>query len=494
MMIIQNVRSRVLAGHFLFTWGCVLIAATIHPGIADAQWTLQQINLNPSVKCLADPAQNPVTKKAAGDPFVSVAWWPTGQQHFAYLDGEGTIWDVVWLPPPDNRWYCQQINNNGQTPGLPATNATAGLSAATGPSVGVYDKQQHFVYIYGVLNTFSGPPAGTIYDSFYNGQGWVGQTINLTPPTNAPQAAWGPTNLIFASSQGPKFSVAVWDYGTQQHFTYMDASGTVNDVYWDGNKWNFQQVNQIYVSSCPTSPSCNKNGTTAAPLGCGDPFVGIFVPFNKEGNTNGQQHFGYRDCQGTIWDPWYDGPTNSWTWQQINNGGNARVKNAPPAFRGPFIWSFSSRGSWDDQQHFTYVDSNGVIWDPWYDWADNKWKLQQINNGGRTKGPQAVGGVFANVFVFPNNSKQQHIAYRDSAGEIWDSWYDGHNWNLQKINMNGVNNPINQSAGMTAGPPAAGDVFVWTWGNSNQTQQHFTYRDTTGVIWDAYYNINFIGP
>ncbi|MGB8899950.1 MAG: hypothetical protein WCC90_12295 [Methylocella sp.] len=55
------------------------------------------------------------------------------------------------------------------------------------------------------------------------------------------------------------------------------------------------------------------------------------------------------------------------------------------------------------------------------------WKLQKINNGGNTSGPAAVQVPFASLY-----KSQQHVAYRDSAGNIWDSWYDpsSNNWNL----------------------------------------------------------------
>ena len=77
-----------------------------------------------------------------------------------------------------------------------------------------------------------------------------------------------------------------------------------------------------------------------------------------------------------------------------------------------------------------------MIWDPWWDGDHNVWKIQQINRaGGQTpSAPPAVGGPFVSVY---NN--QQHFAYPDSFGTIWDSWWDGDNaiWNLQQINTGG---------------------------------------------------------
>ena len=101
------------------------------------------------------------------------------------------------------------------------------------------------------------------------------------------------------------------------------------------------------------------------------------------------------------------------------------------------------------------------------------WNLQQINNDGLTKGPAAVGDPFVCLF----GEEQMHVAYRDGVGTIWDSWYDRsrHLWNLQKIN----------AGGLTNGPAAVGGPFVWTVAGQ---QQHFTYRDPKGTIWDSWYN------
>lgn len=71
---------------------------------------------------------------------------------------------------------------------------------------------------------------------------------------------------------------------------------------------------------------------------------------------------------------------------------------------------------------------------------------------------------------------------RDASGTIWDAWYNGSGWNLQQINL----------GGRTTGPAAVGRIFVWVWpleASSNQvTQQHYTYRDATGAIWDAFWS------
>jgi C1A family cysteine protease len=170
---------------------------------------------------------------------------------------------------------------------------------------------------------------------------------------------------------------------------------------------------------------------------------------------NNQHHVAYRDASGVLWDSYYD---RGWFIQQINLGG---LTAGPAAVGIPYIATSNL-----NQQHFVYRDGSGKIWDSWY---DGSWHLQQINLGGKTTGPAATGDP---VFSVYNNG--QHNVYRDNSGKIWDSWYDG-NWHLQQINL----------GGLTSGPAAAGDPFVSV---SNLNQQHFEYRDGSGKIWDSWYD------
>jgi outer membrane protein assembly factor BamB len=103
---------------------------------------------------------------------------------------------------------------------------------------------------------------------------------------------------------------------------------------------------------------------------------------------------------------------------------------------------------------------------------NKSWNLQQINMCGGTRcdakiglttGPPAIAGPFVDTFV---GFDQQHFAYRDKDGVIWDSFYDMHNksWNLQAINLGGVGGPPALGA-FKASPIVVNDtVFI---GNEN---------------------------
>ena len=217
----------------------------------------------------------------------------------------------------------------------------------------------------------------------------------------------------------------------------------------------------------------NLGGMTSGPAAVGDPSSFIYA---------NQSHVLYRDATdpgrkasstasptrniaGKIWDCWYDG--QHWNLQQINLGG---VTSGPAAVGDPSSFLYAG----ESQSHVLYRDAAGKIWDSWYD--GQHWNLQQINLSGMTPGPAAVGDPCS--FIFANQS-QSHILYRDAAGKIWDSWYDGQHWNLQQINLGGE----------TSGPATVGDpssfvsAFVYY-----ANQSHILYRDAAGKVWDSWYD------
>jgi hypothetical protein len=154
------------------------------------------------------------------------------------------------------------------------------------------------------------------------------------------------------------------------------------------------------------------------------------------------------------------GNTNNELWKF--SGGRT---GGPAASEAPFVTVYHNT------HHFAYPDIAGTIWDSWWD-GDN-WNLQQINApGGKTPdGPAAVDGPFVTVY-----HNQHHFTYRDSAGTIWDSWWDGDNWQLQQINAPGGKTPD--------GPAAVDGPFVTVY----HDQHHFAYLDAVGTIWDSWWD------
>jgi len=249
--------------------------------------------------------------------------------------------------------------------------------------------------------------------------------------------------------------------------------------------WHLQQINNVNGQG-PTVPgeyvACPQ--ATAPFLGFGvGPFVCAF---------GDQLHFTYVDSDGNLQDCWYDGPTNRWNLQQINNAnGNgptvpgeyvacpqatAPVRGFGPG--GPFVCVFG------DQQHFAYMDANGNIQDCWYDSPSGSWNVQQVNNGGRTDGPPVYGPLFVCAF-----GDQLHFAYVDGNRNLQDCWYDGaaDRWNLWQINnANGQGATV--PGEYIACPQATLEGPTWPFVCGFEGQLHFAYIDVSDFVFDCVYD------
>jgi CubicO group peptidase (beta-lactamase class C family) len=366
-------------------------------------------------------------RASAGKPFVSVFG---EQQHFAWRDGNGTIWDA-WFDSGNNSWNLQQVNTD---PSPKPNGKTTGPPAASDPFVSVFGQQLHFAYL---------DKDGFVWDAWYDGGDgqWNLQWINMSP-----EAGTGPT-----SATGGVF---VCVFGQQQHFVIRDKpTGGIWDGWYNGadGSWNTQFING------------GSQGRTFAPPAAGDPFVSVFGQ---------QQHFVYRETvDNALWDVWFNAANGAWNAQQITAGGPfAGLTAGPPPAGDPFVSVFGQ------QQHFVYSDLFGVIWDAWHDGGDGQWKLQQINAAGATTAPLLADPTDSRAIFVNTLSQQQHFAYGDQTGAIWDVWYDAgtNTWSQQRVN----------AGDRTKGPAAVSGPFTSVFGQ----QMHFTYTDEVGGIWDAWYD------
>lgn len=420
-------------------------------------WSVQPINGPTGV---IPPPAGQQNAPAVGVPFVwVVATWK--QQHFTYRDGTGTIWDS-WYDGLGRQWNLQQIN-------LAPVGLTHGPMAVGDPFAGPYfNGQEHIGYL---------DAAGIICDSWYDpgSNQWELVVINGPKGATPPTLANDPSKNNYPAVGKP----FIWVFGNQLHVTYRDRQGFIWDSWHEGGgTWNLQRLNG-------GSPA-RTGGVPAS----SDPFVSVFGL---------QEHVAYRDQDGIIWDAWYDDQSKGWSLQTINGPNGQTVPYLPsdptvlnyPAVGQPFVWVYGG------QQHFTYRDAVGFIWDSWYDFGSNKWQLQKINrqqsNGdARTPGNYAAEDPFVATFASPSGQSsvgydlQQHVAYLDSAGYVWDAWYDGHgNWSIQQIN---TPDPMTGPFGLTPGPKAVAGPFVSAFSSATNQQQHFAYLDASGIVWDSWYN------
>jgi hypothetical protein len=338
-------------------------------------------------------------------------------------------------------------------------------------------------------------------------------TAKLACKANFPDGDWNPVVDSYPHVHG---SPVVWEMGSNNFNLYVwPEQDNLKAYHFDGQNFSPNPVasSKPVTAAIMSMPggvlSLSWNGTdpntgiiwTARPnpmpggTAVGTPFVSTF---------DNQQHFVFRNREGTIWDSYYARSDNSWHLQPINTSG-------PPAVSDMFVSVFTSAdqqhfvyldgtgkildsfyvrsaNAWRfqeidtqnhtpasavvvsaffDQQHFVWRDAPGKIWDSFFSQNDNKWHFQEI----ATHGHAAVGNIFVSVF---DAASQQHFVYSDNAGNIWDSFYmrDNNTWRYQQID--------------TKGHIPAGGVFV----SAFLDQQHFVWRDVAGNIWDSFYAQN----
>jgi hypothetical protein len=256
---------------------------------------------------------------AAADPFAGVF---ANQPHIAYLDENGLVQDC-WYE--SGGWNLQQINGDG---GL-----TRGSLACGGPFIWMAGAaQQHFTYY---------DTAGTIHDSWFDGERWNLQHINGAGGlTDGPRAARLPSVRV---------------HGDQQHCCYLgrasrtDEEGIIHDAWFDGAKerWNLQQIN-------------GDGGLTPGPAAVSGPFASVFSP--QPPSSQAGLHVTYTDSAGAVCDSWFDSRASSWNLRWVTGADSAT--GGPPAAGAPCVWTAGA-----SQQHFTYRTGGGAIYDAWFNAA-----------------------------------------------------------------------------------------------------------------------------
>lgn len=309
-------------------------------------------------------------------------------------------------------WSLQQLVGSAALTGGPST--------AGDPSVVVYNNQMHVCYLDAPSN---------IQDAWFDGSGhWQSQPLTGAGGRTSGAAANGDPKPV--------------TYNNQMHVCYRDASGSIQDAWYDGATGNWA-----------LQPLTGTGGVTVAPAAAGDPVVIV---------DNAQMHVCYRDVLGNIQDVWFDG--SHWQPQQITGAGG--ISGGPVSANDPNVVAY------ENQMHVCYYDASGNIQDAWYDGATGHWKWQILtgSRGVLPGQPSGIGGIFAAIY-----NGQMHVCYRDASGNIQDVWFDGSRWQPQQLTGTG---------GIAGGPVSASDPSVVAYDN----QMHVCYRDGTGNIQDAWYD------
>lgn len=185
-----------------------------------------------------------------------------------------------------------------------------------------------------------------------------------------------------------------------------------------------------------------------------------------------------------------------WRLQQINYGQGPTISE-PVACRQAdslaagqqFVCTFG------DQQHFAYIDTHGNVWDCFYDGGDT-WTVLQIN-GGDLGAP--LSGSYSNAPLLCTFGNQLHFIYLDANFNLQDCFVDGAptgspsppQWQLRQIN--GPHPLIASEALVCPQAPTVGQASLQAsfWPGfvySFGDQLHFSYIDEQFNVQDCYYD------
>ena len=200
----------------------------------------------------------------------------------------------------------------------------------------------------------------------------------------------------------------VWKMGSNSFNLYVwPEQDYLKGYHFDGQQFSTNPATSSIAAAMMSMPggvlSLSWNGAdpgsgviwTARPnpmpggTAVGTPFVSAF---------NDQQHFVFRNRDGTIWDSYYIRGAG-WHMQPINTAG-------PPAAGDMFVSVFTAA----DQQHFVYQDRLHNIWDSLYVRSQDAWRFNVIDTQNHVPAGAAVVSAFYD---------QQHFVWPDAAGRIW---------------------------------------------------------------------------
>ena len=189
------------------------------------------------------------------------------QMHVCYRDGGGLVQDILY--DGSGGWHWQTIN--GPTGVGPNTPSCLGI-----PALIQFDNEMHVCYR---------DAKGVLVDVWYDGSGtWHTQQL----------AGSAGEDGLWIAILGPPANndPFVLQFGPQMHVLYRDASGAVQDVWYDGSgNWQVQELT-------------DGGGLTQGPKAAWDVSACTY---------SNQMHVCYRELTpagpGNIWDTWYSGST-----------------------------------------------------------------------------------------------------------------------------------------------------------------------------------------
>jgi Peptidase A4 family/Fungal fucose-specific lectin len=363
---------------------------------------------------------------APGSPVHGYQTVYNDQQHVNYFDAAGNVHE---LSEDGNGWRHVNLTTDAQGSPPPAAPGSPLDGYAT-----EYNSQQHVNYL---------DAAGNVHELYNDGGGWKHNDLTAIAQGSPPPAAPGSALDGYQT-----------DFNNQQHVNYLDASGNVHELYYDGSAWRHNNLTVIASGSPP-------------PAVPGSALDGYETGFNE------QQHVNYLDAAGNVHELYYDG--SAW---HHNNLSVISLGTPPPAAPGSPLAGHSSE--FNGQQHVNFLDASGNAHELYYDgsnWRHNNLTALAVLLAGKASGlPSGLAPASLQGYQTYYNS-QQHINFIDAAGHVHELYYDG-TWQ---------ENDLTLRADAAAYLPATGSPLTG-YATGYDSQQHVNYTDPAGDVHELYYD------
>jgi hypothetical protein len=316
-----------------------------------------------------------------------VGMYKKGPLRILYRDTSGTIQDLAAYPP-------------SATVPVPLD----GLAAGSDPILGGDSNFQVYAIRTDILGYIQ-------FNTWSNGWSKVQWLTGPQGITDGPPAAGQPTVV-----GGP------WVF-------YRDADGNIHTVYFNGQKWTWQQV--------------TGGAGLKAPPAAGDPMPAEF---------QGSLYVCYRDTDGNIQELRFGGGS-TWSVKQATGGGQT---TAPPAIGEPIVTVYQNL------LRIFYRAQTGALQQIWHDSLGSKWGWAPL--------PVKMAAAGDPVCTYYND--YLHMFYRESRGFIWHVyWVNG--WGEEQLT----------GPGLSGGELAEGEPTATSFGS----EIHVVYRDINDNLSDAYW-------
>ena len=363
----------------------------------------------------------------AGSPLAGYATEYNSQEHVNFLDADGNVHELYF---DGHSW--KHNNLTAITAGSPPPAAPGSRLAGYATE---YNSQEHVNFL---------DPDGNVHELYFDGHSWKHNNLSAISFGTPPPAVAGSPLVGYAT-----------EFNSQQHVNFLDGVGNVHELYFDGSRWQHNNLTALaYLLSAKTTSPIRTSGQA---------LDGYATEFNS------QQHVSFLDRGGHVRELYYD-DDGHWHEEDLTLLADAATELAAP---GSALTGYSTE--YNSQQHVNYLDAAGNVHELFYDGRD--WLHNNLTVVSKSAtDPAAPGSALAGYSTEYNS--QQHVNYLGTDGNVHELVNGGNGWRHNNLlDLAGASSTL-------AAPGSALDGYPTEY---NQ-QEHVNYLDADGNVHELYFD------